>query len=71
MKTEISIDLAKAAESLLSTESECSNGRYKSYANRCYYAAFQAAIAALLGGDIRTSSDRWPHAFVSQRSRVS
>ena len=64
METDISIYLAKASESLLSAESECSNGRYNSCANRCYYAAFQAAIAALLRGGIRTSSDRWPHAFV-------
>ena len=64
METDISIYLAKDAESLLSAESECSNGRYNSCANRCYYAAFQAAIAALLKGGIRTSSDRWPHAFV-------
>jgi uncharacterized protein (UPF0332 family) len=64
METDMSIYLAKAGESLLSAESEYSNGRYNSCANRCYYAAFQAAIAALLRGGIRTSSDRWSHAFV-------
>ena len=64
METDSSIFLAKAAESLLGAESEWSNGHYKSWANRCYDAAFQAVIAALLRGGIRTSSDRWPHAFV-------
>jgi uncharacterized protein (UPF0332 family) len=64
MEPDISIYVAKAAESLLSAESECSNGRYNSCANRCYYAAFQAAIAALLREGFRTSTDRWPHAFV-------
>lgn len=64
MEPDISIYLAKPAENLLSAESECSNGRYNCCANRCYYAAFQAAIAALLREGIRTSGDRWPHAFV-------
>jgi len=64
MERAISIYLAKAGESLLSAESECSIGRYNSCANRCYYAAFQAAIAALLRGGIRTANDRWPHEFV-------
>jgi hypothetical protein len=48
MEQTTTIYLAKAAESLLSAESEYVNGRYNSCANRCYYACFQAAIAALL-----------------------
>jgi len=49
MEQTVTIYLAKAIESLLSAESEFVNGRYNSCANRCYYACFQAAIAALLG----------------------
>ncbi len=63
METEVSIYLAKAAESLLSAESEFSNGRYNSCANRCYYACFQAAIAALLIENIRPAGN-WGHGFV-------
>jgi uncharacterized protein (UPF0332 family) len=48
MEDDITIYLAKASESLLTAESEFVNGRYNSCANRCYYACFQAAIAALL-----------------------
>jgi uncharacterized protein (UPF0332 family) len=48
MEHDITIYLAKASESLLTAESELVNGRYNSCANRCYYACFQAAIAALL-----------------------
>jgi hypothetical protein len=36
MEQTITIYLAKAAESLLSAESEYVNGRYNSCANRCY-----------------------------------
>ncbi len=39
--------LSKARESLAGAESEFANGRYNNCANRCYYAAFQAAVAAL------------------------
>ena len=46
MEQDITIYLAKAAESLQTAESEFANGRYNSCANRCYYACFQAAIAA-------------------------
>ena len=63
MEQTITIYLAKAAESLLSAESEFVNGRYNSCANRCYYACFQAAIAALLGEGIRPSG-QWSHQFV-------
>jgi uncharacterized protein (UPF0332 family) len=55
--------LAKATESLQTAESEFANGRYNSCANRCYYACFQAAIAALLREGIRPRG-QWSHEFV-------
>src|SRR2546425_13292226 len=63
MEHDITIYLAKATESLLTAESEFVNGRYNSCANRCYYACFQAAIAALLREGIRPRG-QWSHAFV-------
>jgi uncharacterized protein (UPF0332 family) len=63
MEDDITIYLAKASESLLTAESEFVNGRYNSCANRCYYACFQAAIAALLSEGIRPRG-QWSHAFV-------
>jgi uncharacterized protein (UPF0332 family) len=55
--------LAKAAESLETAESEFDSGRYNSCANRCYYACFQAAIAALTREGIQ-SRGRWTHESV-------
>jgi uncharacterized protein (UPF0332 family) len=63
MEQDITIYLAKATESVLTAESEFVNGRYNSSANRCYYACFQAAIAALLREGIRPAG-QWSHAFV-------
>ena len=63
MEQNITIYVAKATESLLTAESEFVNGRYNSCANRCYYACFQAAIAALLREGIRPHG-QWSHAFV-------
>lgn len=63
MEQHITIYVAKATESLLTAESEFVNGRYNSCANRCYYACFQAAIAALLHEGIRPAG-QWSHAFV-------
>src|SRR6266436_6833640 len=63
MEQDITIYLAKATESLLTAESESVNGRYNSCANRCYYACFQAAIAALLREGIRPRG-QWSHGFV-------
>lgn len=54
----------KAIESLTGAESELANGRYNNAANRAYYAAFQAAIAALLDQGIRARAGRWAHTFV-------
>jgi uncharacterized protein (UPF0332 family) len=63
MEQDITIYLAKATESLQTAESEFANGQYNSCANRCYYACFQAAIAALLREGIRPRG-QWSHAFV-------
>jgi uncharacterized protein (UPF0332 family) len=63
MEQDSTIYVTKAIESLLSAESEYVNGRYNSCANRCYYACFQAAIAALLREGIRPAG-QWSHAFV-------
>jgi uncharacterized protein (UPF0332 family) len=61
--------LAKAQESLAGAESEFTNGRYNNCANRCYYACFQAAVAALSRAGIRPSGQgaEWGHAFVQAR----
>jgi uncharacterized protein (UPF0332 family) len=60
------IYLAKVEEGLLGAESEFAQGRYNNSANRCYYACFQAAIAALYDADIRPRSgaSAWSHTFV-------
>ncbi|MDP2936669.1 MAG: HEPN domain-containing protein [Dehalococcoidia bacterium] len=58
------IFFAKAEESLAGAESEFVNGRYNNCANRCYYACFQAAIAALAREGIAPSASQWGHAFV-------
>src|ERR671931_2869349 len=63
MEQDITIYLVKATESLQTAESEFANGRYNSCANRCYYACFQAAIAALLREGIRPRG-QWSHEFV-------
>ena len=63
MEQDITIYLAKADESLCTAESEFANGRYNSCAHRCYYACFQAAIAALLSEGVRPRG-QWSHAFV-------
>jgi uncharacterized protein (UPF0332 family) len=57
--------LHKARESLAGAQLEFTNGWYNNCANRCYYACFQAAIAALQRAGIRPRGDQWSHAFVS------
>lgn len=56
-----SLFLAKAVECLAGAESEADAGRYNNTANRCYYASFQAAIAALLHEGVRPpgGGDEW------------
>lgn len=63
MDDEIAIYLAKATESLTTAESEFNNARYNSCANRCYYACFQAAVAALIQESVRPRG-KWGHDFV-------
>jgi uncharacterized protein (UPF0332 family) len=56
----------KAEENLEAAQSELVNRRYNSFANRCYYDCFQAAIYALAREGIgpRGAPDQWSHAFV-------
>ncbi|MGH2583502.1 MAG: HEPN domain-containing protein [Dehalococcoidia bacterium] len=63
---EIQAFLAKAEENVASAVSEFVNGRYNACANRCYYACFQAAVAALLHRGIRPRGRGagWGHGFV-------
>ncbi len=56
--------LRKARESLASAEADVAAGRYNSAANRAYYAAFQAAVAALIHNSIRPKEKGWQHKFV-------
>ncbi|HLG71610.1 MAG TPA: HEPN domain-containing protein, partial [Chloroflexota bacterium] len=60
------IYLHKAEQSLAGAESELANGRYNNCANRCYYACFQAAIAALIEENLRPGGEHseWSHRFV-------
>lgn len=61
--------LAKARESLAGATSELANGRANNTANRAYYAAFQAAIAALDLAGIHppTSTSEWSRSFVKSQ----
>ena len=56
--------LTKAHESLASAESDFAAGRYNSCANRCYYACFQAAVAALIHARLQPTANRWEHKYV-------
>jgi uncharacterized protein (UPF0332 family) len=58
--------LEKALESLTGAESETASGRFNNCANRCYYACFQAAIAALTGSGVSApgAHRQWSHSFV-------
>jgi uncharacterized protein (UPF0332 family) len=57
--------LKRAQESLDGAESECASRRFNNCANRAYYAAFQAAISALVREGIRAKrGEQWPHGFV-------
>ena len=56
--------VAKARESLASAEADLRAGRLNSAASRAYYAAFQAAIAALIEHGIRPRGRSWDHRFV-------
>jgi uncharacterized protein (UPF0332 family) len=54
----------KAIESVSGAESELSYGRFNNATNRAYYAAFQAAVSALLDEGVRSRDGRWAHTFV-------
>jgi hypothetical protein len=54
--------LTKAEENLHDAEAAVEAGRYNAAANRAYYAAFQAAIAALADANIKHEKN--PHAWV-------
>ena len=54
--------LAKAQENLHDAERALEEGRYNASANRAYYAAFQAAIAALAQENI--IHEKNPHSWV-------
>jgi len=60
------IYLTKAKESLRGAESEFAQGRYNNATNRCYYACFQAAVAALHHTGLVPGGSRsdWGRAFV-------
>ncbi|MGH2559361.1 MAG: HEPN domain-containing protein [Thermomicrobiales bacterium] len=61
--------LSKAQESLEGAASEFSNGRYNNCANRCYYACFQAAVAALDMAGIHPTEGKaqWSYEFVQSQ----
>lgn len=63
MERDAAIYDAKARASLTSAEHDDVGGRYDSCASRCYYACFQAAIAALVRDGIWPNR-QWSHAFV-------
>jgi uncharacterized protein (UPF0332 family) len=54
----------KAEESLLGADSELTNRRFNNCANRCYYASFQAAVAALIRAQILPHGAQWSHEFI-------
>lgn len=66
MATEPERYLRKARESLASAQADIRGKRYNSAANRAYYAAFQAAVAALITYDIR-GAENWEHEFVAKQ----
>ena len=61
--------LAKAEASLAGAESEFAGAHYDNCANRCYYACFQAAIAALAPAGVQPSTrdGQWGHALVQNQ----
>ncbi len=59
--------IEKAVAALAGAESELLAGRYENVANRCYYACFQAAVAALEAAGVRPAAGadgRWSHSGV-------
>lgn len=64
MRAHTSAYIAKARESLATAEAELSAGRYSSSGSRAYYAAFQAAVALLIEGDVKPRGNSWEHKHV-------
>ncbi len=64
--TEAERYLRKARESLASAKADARARRYNSAANRAYYAAFQAAVAALIFYRVRSADSEWQHRFVAE-----
>ena len=64
--TEAERYLRKARESLASAKADARARRYNSAANRAYYAAFQAAVAALIFYRVRSADTEWQHRFVAE-----
>lgn len=60
--------VAKAEGGLAGAVSECDTGRFNNCANRCYYTAFQAGIAALRRAGIGPSAAdaKWNHGGVQE-----
>jgi uncharacterized protein (UPF0332 family) len=63
--TEAERYIRKARESLASAGADVRAKRYNSAANRAYYSAFQAAVAALIHWRVRAADTDWEHRFVS------
>lgn len=59
--------LLKARDNLVCAEAELAAGRYNTCASRAYYAAFHAAIAALLAAGERPIGAQWGHEYVESR----
>ena len=67
MPESIDVFIEKAIAALAGAESELAAGRYENVANRCYYACFQVAIAALEAAGVRPvggADARWSHQAV-------
>lgn len=56
--------LQKSRQSLDGATSEYFARRFDNCANRCYYAAFHAAVAALIREGMYPTGKSWPHTFV-------
>lgn len=54
----------KALESLASAEDDLTKRRYNACARNGYYAAFQAAVAALIREGVQPQPGSWGHDFV-------
>jgi uncharacterized protein (UPF0332 family) len=61
----VAVYLAKADQCLAGAAHAVAQGQYNNAANRAYYAAFHAAIAALVAGGTEPPTPRyWAHDFV-------